>query len=328
MSTDHSPSLSSGHQTGNVAFVCSYFLLFVIALLFNSVSAWVSLHLRSTSTFIVYLKNLVAADLLVTLCLPLIAVSKLPGASVEVVSFTCRYTFVIYFSCLYITLALMGLISLDRYFKVVRPYGRLLGQSVMFSLVLSTSVWIVIFGSTAVPTLILASQVPFNRTEDVCAFVFSPGGQALHRFVVLFTNILFWLISLVIGFCYICITLKVLQSFRNSASNNSQGSRKTKLRVFLILLEFVLCFVPLHLLRIPNTLIKLFHSDYGVANEPNLLSDLFLWMSTANVCLDPLLYISLCKEYRNKLVDMMEAAGICVGLCSSEKQDDSQDTSQ
>ncbi|XP_058489297.1 P2Y purinoceptor 12-like [Solea solea] len=327
MSTDPSLSFSSDHETGNVAFACAYFLLFAVALLFNSVSAWVSLHLRSTSTFIVYLKNLAAADLLVTLCLPAMALSKLPGASVEVVSFTCRYTFVIYFSCLYITLSLMGLISLDRYFKVVRPYGRLLGQSVMFSLVSSTLVWIVIFGSTAVPTLILASQVPFNVT-NVCGFVLSPDGQALRRFVILFTTLLFWLISLVIGFCYICITLKVLQSFRNSGSNNSQGSRKTKLRVFLILLEFFLCFVPFHLLRIPDTLIKLFHSDDSIAGGSTLMSDLFLWMSTANVCLDPLLYIYLCKEYRNKLVEMMEAAGICVGLCSSEKQDDSQDTSQ
>lgn len=50
-----------------------------------------------------------------------------------------------------------------------------------------------------------------------------------------------------------------------------------------------------------------------------------LWVSTTNACLDPILYIYLCREFRDKLVDMMKAGGICVGLYSGENEDVSKD---
>ncbi|XP_033971276.1 P2Y purinoceptor 14-like [Trematomus bernacchii] len=191
--------------TADMAVSYLYLFMFPIALLLNGVAAWVSLHLRSTSTFIVYLKNLVAADLLMTLTLP------------------------------------------------------------------------------------------------------SSAGVTLNTFVVLSMESLFWLVSIVIVFCYICITLKVLQSFRNSGSNNSHGKTKTKLRVFLILLVFFVCFVPLHVLRVPVTMDE--EIDDCVKMWVTIIHKLFLWVSATNSCLDPLLYICLCREYREKLVELMKARG-------------------
>ncbi|XP_071352410.1 P2Y purinoceptor 13-like [Trachinotus anak] len=310
--------------TVNVVVSCLFFFLFPIALLLNGVAAWVSLQLRSTSTFIVYLKNLVAADLLMTLTLPPMAASMLPGATLELKAFACRYSNVIFYCCMYTSIALMGLISLDRFFKVVRPYGKLLGQNVVFSLVMSTLVWVIIFGSTAIPTIILTNQDPVNMTGNFCLSLKSPAGLILHKGVVLFMEVLFWLISILIVYCYICITMKVLQSFRNSGSNNSQGKKKTKLRVFLILLVFCVCFVPLHMLRIPFTLYEFFNIRACTEMWVVIVHDLALWVSSTNACLDPLLYIYLCREYRDKLVDMMKARGICVGLYSGENEDISQ----
>lgn len=309
--------------TANVAVSYLYFFLFPIALLLNGTAAWVSLHVRSTSTFIVYLKNLVAADLLVTLTLPLMAAAKLPGAAVELKAFDCRYSSVIFYGCLYTSIALMGLISLDRFFRIVTPGGKMLGQNVVFSLVMSTLVWVGLFGMTVIPTIILTDQDPVNN--DFCKSLKRPAGLILHKYVVLSMEILFWLVSILIVFCYICITLKVLQSFRNSGSNNSHGKKTTKLRVFLILLVFFVCFVPLHLMRVPFTLNEYFGSNEGCTPTWLVIVQTFvLWVSTTNTCLDPLLYIYLCREYRDKLVDMMKARGICVGLYSGEREETSQ----
>lgn len=227
--------------TVDVAMSYLYFLLFPVAFLLNGVAVWVSLHLRSTSTFIVYLKNLVASDLLMVLMLPPMAASRLPGAALELRAFDCRYSRSIFYCSLYISIALMGLISLDRFFKIVRPGGKVLGQNVVFSLLMSTLVWVVLFGTTVIPTIILTDQNPVDTGEDFCMSLKSPAGLALHKYVVLSMEILFWLVSVLIVFCYICITLKVLQSFRNSGSSNSHGKKKTKLRVFLILLVFFVC---------------------------------------------------------------------------------------
>uniref|UniRef100_A0A3Q1JZH3 G-protein coupled receptors family 1 profile domain-containing protein n=1 Tax=Anabas testudineus TaxID=64144 RepID=A0A3Q1JZH3_ANATE len=296
----------------NVAVPYLFFFSFPVALLFNGVAAWVSLHLHSTSTFIVYLKNLVAADLLMTLTLPSVAASMLPEAEDVLRAFVCRFSGVIFYCCLYTSIALMGLISLDRFFKIVRPCGKVIGQNVVFSIVMCASVWVVMFGVTAIPTIALTNQYPVNVTGDYCMSMKSSAGLTVHNFVVLFMEILFWFVTILIVFCYICITLKVLQSFRNSGSNNSHGKKRTKLRVFLILFVFSVCFVPLHIMRIPFTLYQVLNTDVCTPMWVFVVHNLALWLSTTNSCLDPLLYIFLCREYREKMVDMMKAGGICV----------------
>ncbi|XP_045930172.1 P2Y purinoceptor 14-like [Micropterus dolomieu] len=310
---------TSSQVTVNVAITYLFFFLFPVALLLNGIAAWVSLHLPSTSTFIVYLKNLVASDLLLTLTLPVTAASMLPEAAVELRIFACRYSYVIFYCCLYTSIALMGLISLDRFFKIVRPCGKMLGQNVIFSLVMSTLVWMGLFGFTVIPTIILTDQTPVNITGDFCISLKSLAGVTIHKNVVISMEILFWLVSILIVFCYICITLKVLQSFQKSGSNNSQGKNKTKLRVFLILFVFFVCFVPLHVMRVPFTQYEIFGIEGCAQMWVVIVQKFFLWLSTTNVCLDPLLYIYLCKEYRDKLVDIMKAKGICVGLYSGER---------
>lgn len=325
MLTDNISSLSSSAcapvsmDIVNVAVSYLFFFSFPIALLLNGVAAWVSLRLRSTSTFIVYLKNLVAADLLLTLTLPSVAASMLPEAADALRAFVCRYSGVLFYSCLYTSIALMGLISLDRFFKIVRPYGKVLGQNVAFSVVTSATVWVVVFGATAIPTIILTNQHPVNVTGDFCVSMKGAAGVALEKVVVLFMETLFWFVTVLIAYCYMCITLKVLESFRNSGSNNNRGKKKTKLRVFLILFVFSVCFVPLHIMRIPFTLYQSFNIDVCPQTWVLIAHEIALWLSTTNCCLDPLLYICLCREYREKIVHMMKAGGVCVGLYAASK---------
>lgn len=302
--------------TTDVAVSCLYFLLFPVALFLNGTAAWVSLHLRSTTTFIVYLKNLVAADLLMTLTLPTVAADKLPGVPVELKVFDCRFSSVVFYSCMYTSIVLMGLISLDRFFKIVRPGGKVLGQRVAFSVAMSSLVWVTLFGATVLPTIILTNQDPSNTTEDFCLSLKSPAGLTLHKGVILSMDILFWFISVLIVSCYVCITVTVLQSFRNSGSSNSEGKNKTKIRVFLILFVFFVCFVPLQALRIPVTVDKIVGRNNCTQAWLLVLHDFFRFLSASNACLDPFLYFYLCKEFRDKLVDLMKAGGIFVFVSS------------
>lgn len=304
--SDCSPS---SLDTTKVIVACLFFIMFPFALLLNAVAVWVSFHLRSVSTFVVYLKNLVLADLLITVTIPPLAANLLPGAKIQIKVFLCRYAGVIFYTSLYTSITLMGLISLDRFFKIVRPWGSTLGQNVMFSKITSTFVWVVLFGVTAVPTMILTDETPRNDSEDICLSLKGPVGLTFHRYVVSSMEILFWICSVLIVSCYVCITMRVLQSFRNSGSNNGKGKKKTKLRVFVVLLVFCVCFVPLHLLRIPLNL-----QQVDVCNQEWLLilHELAIWVASTNVFLDPFLYVLLCKSYKNKLTDMVKGAGICI----------------
>lgn len=302
--------------TTDVAVSGLYFLLFPVALFLNSTAAWVSLHLRCTNTFIVYLKNLVAADLLMTLALPIVAADKLPSVPLGLRVFDCRFASVVFYSCMYTSIILMGLISLDRFFKIVRPGGKLLGQSVAFSVAASSLVWVTLFGGTVLPTIILTNQDPSNTTGDFCLSLKSPAGLTLHEGVIVSMDIVFWVITVLIVFCYVCITVTVLQSFRNSGSNNSEGKNKTKFRVFLILFVFFVCFVPFQALRIPVTTDTILGNNSCTQTWLLVLHDFFRFLSASNACLDPFLYFYLCREFRDKLVDLMKARGI-FSLCKS-----------
>uniref|UniRef100_A0A3B3DFT2 Purinergic receptor P2Y13 n=1 Tax=Oryzias melastigma TaxID=30732 RepID=A0A3B3DFT2_ORYME len=285
-----------------------FFFSFPFAFLLNAIAAWVSFHLPLSSTFIVYLKTLVGADLLMTLTIPSIAASMLPGAALEVRSFSCRYAGVIFFTSMYTSITLMGLISLDRFFKIVRPLGKGFGQNITTSIVLSSLVWVVLFGG--LPNIILTNRTVPTTQISGCMILKSPAGIRFHEKTTLFLNVFFWIVSVTIAVCYICIVNKVIQSYRNSGSNNSQGKQKVKLRVFLVIIVFFVSFGPYHIVRIPYTFQQVSSSSTTTCSQIDiqikLAKELTHWLSTTNICMDPLLYVFLCREFKEQLMALMK----------------------
>uniref|UniRef100_UPI0037E990D7 P2Y purinoceptor 13-like n=1 Tax=Semicossyphus pulcher TaxID=241346 RepID=UPI0037E990D7 len=285
-----------------------FFLMFPIALLLNGVAAWVFLHLKSTSTFIVYLKNLVAADIIIAVIVPIQAASDLSGASNVQFALSCRYFSVIFYSTMYTCIALLGLISLDRFFKIMMPQSKVFAN-LTFSKVVSASIWVILFGSSALPNIILSNQSTANMTEiGSCMKLKGPAGLETHERTVIYLNVLFWLVSVVIVVCYICITNKVIQSFRNSGSNNSQGKQKIKLRVFLVVIVFFVSFGPYHIVRIPYTFQQVNYSSKTSCAYllGKFAKEISLWFATTNICMNPLLYVFLCREFMEELKSMMK----------------------
>ncbi|KAM9359487.1 P2Y purinoceptor 13-like [Symphorus nematophorus] len=296
-----------------------YFIMFPISLLLNGVAAWVSLHLKSTSTFVVYLKNLVAADIVMTLTIPIKAASDLSHES-HVFILSC-YISPIFYSAQYICIALLGVISLDRFFKIIFPRCKF-SQNVTISKVISGSVWVILFGSSALPNIILTNKPVTNITKiTTCMHLKGQAGLELHESIIIYLNVFFWLISLLIAVCYICITNKVIQSFRNSGSNNSQGNQKVKLRVFMIVIVFFVSFGPYHIIRVPYTFqqIKQSSSANCYYLKGKFGKELSLWFASTNICMNPLLYIFLCREFKEQLMSMMKNVPILFNVSSAGK---------
>uniref|UniRef100_A0A4W5QG01 Purinergic receptor P2Y13 n=1 Tax=Hucho hucho TaxID=62062 RepID=A0A4W5QG01_9TELE len=295
-----SPTLDCGfnEDTMNMAISSLYFLLFIPALIINGVAVWVCMQLRSTSTFTVYLKNLLAADLLMTLTIPVKAANILSSAPLALKAFACRFSDVIFYLCMYMSIILLGLISLDRFFKIVKPCGRLLGQNLVFGKVLSASIWVVLLAINVIPTMILTNKDPTNKTEEFCMKMKSNAGQDFHSGVVTLNSAIFWVVCALICFCYICIARKVFQSYRKSGSSNDEGRHKTKVRVFLILGVFLICFGPYHAIRNSYTLLQVTSTTSCTKVNLRISKEITLWMSAMNICLDPLIYFFLCKSFR------------------------------
>lgn len=306
--TSNSSSLDCGinKKAWGLALPSLYFTIFPPAFLLNLMVAWICFHIQTKSTFMVYLKHLVAADFLMTLTFPIRGASELGGASPGLHAFACRFSSVLFYLAMNMSVILMGLISLDRYLKIVRSGGTLLCQNLLFSNVLSFSFWITLISSNTIPIIITSNQDPTNKPGEFCIAMKSDLGRSWHKAVVLIGKVIFWTVCVLIVFCYTCIAKTVLESYQRSRGNNDKRKRKAKLRVFLILLVFIVCYLPYHCIRIPYTKQQVNNNNTCYTLLLRIGKDFTLWLSALNVCLDPLIYFFLCKAFREKFWEICD----------------------
>ncbi|KAL2095951.1 hypothetical protein ACEWY4_008099 [Coilia grayii] len=304
MASSSAPVCGIDIHAAELVVISFYYILFIPALLLNTMAAWICWKLKTKSSFIVYLKNLVAADLLMTLIFPLKVADWLPGAPQGLQVYNCQFGSVLFYLCMYVSIVLMGVISLDRFFKIVQPGGKLLGQSALFGTVVSAVIWVVLLSISAIPTMILTYKKARNDTAELCMDMKDDVGKWYHKVVSEGSSVIFFVVLVIIGFCYMCIAKRVIESYRKSGSTNTEGKRKIKARVFIVLVVFLVCFAPYHITR-------LLYVPKQVENKINcqwaslkVAKDITLWLATTNVCLDPLIYFLLCKAFREKLYEI------------------------
>lgn len=297
-------SIKCGRDTSvtAVVFPCLYSILFIVALILNSLAAWIFFNIRSTSTFVVFLKNVVVADLLMTLTIPLRVLSDAGVGSWRLRAFHCRYSAVLFYITMYISILLLGLISLDRYLKIVRPWKCAL-QRVRVGQVLSAVVWVVML-SLALPNVILSDQPPqLTGGKLKCTSMKSKAGMLWHEGFNYFCQVVFWGTLALMVVCYTFISKKVYESYKASKSRSHAASRRTKAKVFVVVGVFFTCFAPFHFARVPYTLTQTgsMASHCRAQNALYIAKETTLWLSATNVCLDPLIYVFLCKVFRRRL---------------------------
>ena len=111
--------------------------------------------------------------MLTTLTIP-VKVFKYPGVgSLQLRVFYCRYSNPLFYLSMYVSILFLALFSLDRYLKIVLPFGRYALQKVRVGQVLSAAVWVVLL-SLAMPIIILADKTPqLSGGEVNCASLWS-----------------------------------------------------------------------------------------------------------------------------------------------------------
>ncbi|XP_044057982.1 P2Y purinoceptor 13-like [Siniperca chuatsi] len=302
-----------------VVFPCLYTILFIVAMILNFLAAWIFFNIPSTSTFVVFLKNVVVADLLMTLTIPLRVLSDANVGSWPLRAFHCRYSAVLFYITMYISILLLGLISLDRYLKIVRPFGKCVLQRVRVGQVLSTAVWVVML-SLALPNVILSDQQPrVSGGRMKCTSMKSKAGLLWHEGFNYFCQVVFWGTLGLMVVCYTFISKKVFESYKASKSRSKAASRRTKAKVFVVVGVFFICFAPFHFARIPYTLTQTRStaSHCQTQNALYIAKETTLWLSATNICLDPLIYVFLCKMFRKRLTATLCRKPLHIGAMES-----------
>ncbi|KAM9801656.1 uncharacterized protein ACB057_008755 [Neosynchiropus ocellatus] len=299
-----------------------YFFIFPTSLALNGVAAWVSLYLNSKATFVVYLKNLLAADLIMTAILPFDAMKDLSNEPGWLLVLMCRYLSTIFYSTMYTSISLLGLISVDRWLKIMMPRNRLLCHNIQFGKFMSAAVWVVLFGFTSLPNVILTNRSLDSSGEvKTCMDLKGPLGLEVHQLIIICLNVYFWIVSVLMVVCYVCIAHKVIESFKRSGSNNKQGKQRMKHRVFSVVIVFFISFSPYHIVRIPYTFqqVSSYDDDCSSYVQGKFAKQVSLFLATANICLSPLLYAFLCNDFRMKLISLLKDLDIPLPIDLNDK---------
>ncbi|KAK5853277.1 hypothetical protein PBY51_007079 [Eleginops maclovinus] len=295
-----------------------YMLTFVVGVALNGIAACIFFRVPSDSGLVVYLKNMVVADLLMLFTFPFKFVAGLGLGGWRMYLVHCRYTGVLFYCSMYVGMISMGFISLERYVKIVRhtssttstcglrwcrvPKLHLLHR-VGFAQGLVIFTWSFLF-LCMLPNVLLTSKKVNQTNLQHCMLLKTPLGQQWHRFSVIFNNTVFWLTLFLLFFCYTSITCQLYRSYRRVQRDNSNVCRKSKRSIFSILAVFFVCFVPYHVLRFLDELVEKWKSSCSLDKHCLLLQlkDAMLFFCAINVCLDPVIYFLMCRTFRESLI--------------------------
>uniref|UniRef100_A0A3B3DVW4 Purinergic receptor P2Y14 n=1 Tax=Oryzias melastigma TaxID=30732 RepID=A0A3B3DVW4_ORYME len=290
-----------------------YCLIFVVGLPLNCMAAWTFFRVGAESGLVVYLQNMMLADLLMLITIPLRVADTLGLKNKDLFVITCRYTDVLFYNCLYMGIILIGFISLERYVKIVHPSSsasctsrfsvlsllRYLEKTRPAWVVVAIS-WVLIF-SIVLPNVVMTSLEPTGQTFEDCMKLKTPMGVKWHKGISVFDTSLFWVTLVIVTFCYGSIGL--YKSNRRVQQDSHNICRKSSRSIFSILAIFSVCFVPYHICRVPFNLNLLKPSLFGRNTNFMLyrLKEGTLLLSCLNVCLNPVIYFLMCKTFREGL---------------------------
>ncbi|XP_067307693.1 P2Y purinoceptor 14 [Pseudorasbora parva] len=285
-----------------------YSIICACAFILNGLAAWIFFRIPSSSALVVYLKNMVVADILMLFTYPWRVLGDLGQGGVQLKLIVCRYTAVLFYLSMYTGITFMTLISMERYFKIVRGTSGVsyLLQRASVAKTFALLTWAVMM-FFMLPNTILTNQ-PMPEVFS-CMNLKSELGRTWHEISAHFTVGIFWVAFMLMLFCYTSIACHVYRSLKRVQRDRSEAGRRSNRSIFSLLAVFVFCFVPYHVCRVPYTLSQRPNADFSAYDRFILyqLKEATLFLSAFNVCLDPIIYFLMCRTFRESLLQKISS---------------------
>uniref|UniRef100_A0A3B4ZYE1 Oxoglutarate receptor 1 n=1 Tax=Stegastes partitus TaxID=144197 RepID=A0A3B4ZYE1_9TELE len=223
----------------------TYSIIFIVGLLGNltSISIYVT-KLRPWKSSTILMVNLALADLLYVLSLPFLVYYYTNEESWLLGDFLCRFVRAGFHFNLYGSILFLTCLAVFRYVVVMKPLRAAQVQQKFWGVAACSAVWIVAAVEVTPMLTMISLEVRDNKTS--CSdFASTISDDGMQWYGWLLTALGFLLPLVVVFMCCVGIVRQL-----GKGPNISSPSRMRARRVtVLILVVFVLCFLPYHILR-------------------------------------------------------------------------------
>ncbi|XP_034562533.1 uracil nucleotide/cysteinyl leukotriene receptor [Notolabrus celidotus] len=281
----------------DIAFAAFYILIFVIAVPGNALALWAFFHQDSTTPSKVFLRHLSVADISYVLILPMRIVYHLSNSHWPFGHVACQLAGFLFYLNLYCSMYLMSFISLDRFLAVVLPLKSHLVRKAVYAKVVVGILWVVIIVSMS--PILFSKQDLTNNSTGICnkLYLEKTSPTALVSTVVAFV---LPLTTIVVSYILILMKLRFIRQQEERPVKD-----KAIKMIILILINFLLAFVPYHVSRVLYIKSHIGDDITAASHESLRLANKITSALTCVSCvLDPVMYFFLNQAYRNKLCQL------------------------
>ncbi|XP_042357038.1 B2 bradykinin receptor-like [Plectropomus leopardus] len=259
------------------------------------------LHKKACNVPEIYLSNLAAADLILMICLPFWAKYAANKFSWPFDLPLCRLVTLSINMNAYCSIYFLVLISVDRCLALVHPLSHDRLRRPKYAKMGCVLVWG--FGFLlGVPTLVYRdvkeqskSKVCFLNYPNSTARIVSNGMLMTFGFIIPIS---------IISYC----TFKIIQALNDrpmEAVSTEKTERKATTLVLAVLIAFLICWLPFHLLKIPKALqVAKVLRGCGAIAIINTCGHVFMYLAFFNSVLNPILYVIVGENFRKKIREL------------------------
>ncbi|XP_044194086.1 hydroxycarboxylic acid receptor 2-like isoform X1 [Thunnus albacares] len=295
----------------------------ILGLLGNIVALWIfCFKLKVWNPNNLFLFNLVIADFLALMSLPLRIDAALRGHWVFGDGL-CRIDLFLMFSNRSASIALMTVVAIYRYFKVVHPHHRFNHLTKRQAVHVLVFVWLLVISLWA--PILAYKHIKGSGNSTQCLYFTSSSLTILVKMHRMLTVLEFIIPLAMLLFC----SIRISSFLRERQMGKADKVRKAMRVCNAIVAMFTVCFLPTTVMTIGVWVIRSFHPrDCATLYTFIKLTIVSLWLNFLNSALDPILYIfsssmfkkALCSSLPHFLHCGQDAGNAETTACSTESQ--------
>lgn len=287
-------------------------LVFAVGFFLNCFSLWVFCCMVPRWNSGTHLQfHLVLSDVIITLTTPFMVAYFALGSHWPFGSFMCRLKIALLFIHLYGSVMFLTLISVHRYMTVVRFKQNPWMKRKKFVQALCAGVWLLILAKGTVCFVVFNTSQLDNHT--LCLSI-RQGQYTRTFFIFNFILLIFGFIlpfSVALG-CYSRLAKSVSRINSKTEKGRSIKSKSNKM-VAVCLVIFLVCFLPLNIIRTVGVIVKMFFpQNCNVLLQVETAYYVSWIIAGANSCFDPLIYCFGSQNFSRAVFRSLRTIGIKV----------------